>query len=155
MKICTGEIKTGHKGMTHSRQETCRKFMYHTSVPGIHAVTYVRNMTRRYRHNNTPIRSHVVFNSQRIIINNFSLVNTFCATSLFGRREGISWLAFWRQAKEIYGGARILPEKKPHTRVTVASFAAVMVCESVTLLPPKIGGKVYIPYPFKISSKNP
>jgi hypothetical protein len=27
--------------------------------------------------------------------------------------------------------------------------------KGVTLLPPKIEGKVYIPYPFKIGSKNP
>ena len=49
----------------------------------------------------------------------------------------------------------MLPEKKPRTRATVASFVSVMIYESVTLLPLKIGGKVYIPYSLKIGFKNP
>ena len=48
-----------------------------------------------------------------------------------------------------------MPEKKPRTMATVASFVAGMIYGSVMLLAPKIGGKVYIPYPFKIGFENP
>ena len=57
--------------MTHNRQEACRKFMYHASVPGIHAATYVLKGTRRCRNKLCCIRC------EDIIINKCFCVNAF------------------------------------------------------------------------------